>query len=216
MPDPADLYLTLDCSGEGGTRARETLLTALAAAPVSTVLLTPGPGGRIDAALAKDLIGLGQKKSVAMLIADDVALARSLKADGMHLTWSKDQLTRYRAAREHLGSHAIVGADAGRSRHDAMELAEAGADYVAFGIPPHVEDKPTARQRQTDLVSWWSEIFEVPCVAMDVQGQEDAAGLYATGADFVAVSLPVAASADELIAFVHAIAAGGTTIETPA
>jgi len=97
-----------------------------------------------------------------------------------------------------------------------MELAEAGADYVAFGIPPHVEDKPTARQRQTDLVSWWSEIFEVPCVAMDVQGQEDAAGLYATGADFVAVSLPVAASADELIAFVHAIAAGGTTIETPA
>lgn len=216
VSNPADLYLTLDCSGDGGPHARETLLTAIAAAPVSTVLLTPGEDGRIDPALAKELTGLGQKKGVAMLIADDVALARSLKADGVHLTWSKDQVSRYRDARDHFGAHAIVGADAGRSRHDAMGLAEAGADYVAFGIPPHVEDVATARERQADLIAWWSEIFEVPCVAMDVASQDDAAAFYARGADFVAVSLPVSAAANDLIAFVQALAASKTTVGTPA
>ncbi len=216
MSDPADLYLTLDCSGASGTRARETLLTAIAAAPVSTVLLTPGSDGRIDAALAKELTGLGQKKGVAMLIADDVSLARSLKADGVHLTWSKDQASRYKDARDHFGAHAIVGADAGRSRHDAMGLAEAGADYVAFGIPPHVEDIATARERQAELIAWWSEIFEVPCVAMDVDTEDDAAELYANGADFVAVSLPLPAPADDLIAFVQALAASKAPAGTPA
>ena len=34
------------------------------------------------------------------------------------------------------GDRGIIGVDAGISRHDAMTVAEAGADYVAFGAPP--------------------------------------------------------------------------------
>ena len=62
----------------------------------------------------------------------------------------------------------------GASRHDAMELGEAGADYVAFGIPPDVEDRAVAVERRLDLIAWWSEVFELPCVAFDVADAEEA------------------------------------------
>ncbi len=88
-----------------------------------------------------------------------------------------------------LGTRYIVGVDVGRSRHDAMTLAEAGADYIAFGIPPHVEDRAASAARRLELVAWWSEIFEIPCVAFDVDTADDATALAGAGADFVAMRL---------------------------
>ena len=75
----------------------------------------------------------------------------------------------------------MIGADAGRSRDDAMALGEAGADYIAFGIPAHVEDRTTAEERQCDLINWWSEIFEIPCVAFDVATAGQASALASNG-----------------------------------
>ncbi len=49
-----------------------------------------------------------------------------------------------------------------------MTAGEDGADYVGFGIPAFVKDRETAIERQIELIAWWSEIFEVPCVAFDV------------------------------------------------
>ena len=88
-----------------------------------------------------------------------------------------------------------------------MTLGEAGADYVGFGIPAHVEDRETARGRRLELVEWWSEIFEIPCVALDVDALADAAALAAAGADFVALQLPDDAPADWIRAASAAIAA---------
>ena len=83
----------------------------------------------------------------------------------------------------------MIGVDAGRSRDDAMLLGESGADYIAFGIPAHVEDRATAENRQSDLIAWWSEIFEIPCVAGDVASPEGARTLAGDGADFVTLTL---------------------------
>ncbi len=207
MTNSINLYLVLDLAAMAGERARNVLSAALSAGPVATVLLTSTKGAAIDAALARELVSQGQKQGVAMLVADDAALARRLAADGVHLSWRKDQVKAYREARDVIGAHAIVGADAGRSRHDAMELGEAGADYIAFGIPPHVEDIETARQRQTGLVSWWSEIFEVPCVAFDVCDAADVAELSAAGADFVATTIPALGDDTSITDFVRAVAA---------
>lgn len=212
MTEPQDLYLVLDLTPGDAQRLREVLAAAVASQPIATVLLKSNDPKGLNAGLAKDLIGIAQKKGAAVLLADDAALARSLKADGIHLSWSKEPVRRYHEARETLGAHAIIGADAGRSRHDAMELGEAGADYVAFGIPGHVEDLETARGRQHDLVSWWSEIFEIPCVAIDVAAIADARELHRSGADFVAVGLPNGTAA-EAASFVTALAASASVKE---
>jgi thiamine-phosphate pyrophosphorylase len=70
-----------------------------------------------------------------------------------------------------------------------MELGEGGADYVAFGVPAHVEDRARAAERQLGLVSWWSEVFEIPCVALNVSDTEQARRLAEAGADFVGVTI---------------------------
>jgi thiamine-phosphate pyrophosphorylase len=154
----------------------------------AVVLFAPLPGG--EPARLKPLVEIAQAKGAAALVEADAKLALTLRADGVHLPWSKDIVARYGQAREILGQRFIVGADAGRLRDDAMTLGEAGADYVGFGIPPHVADRETARGRRLELVVWWSEIFEVPCVAFDVETLEEAATLARAGADFVALGMP--------------------------
>ena len=74
---------------------------------------------------------------------------------------------------------SIVGADGGISRHDAMMLGEAGADYVAFGPAGAARERrratTTAKKRKLDLVGWWSDVFVVPVVAFGIETAEDAA-----------------------------------------
>ena len=181
----------------------QALAAVLDAADVAALLISPNVAGELTAALARPLVELVQPKGIAALIENDAALARALRADGVHLTWSKDIGARYGEARDVLGTRYIVGADAGRYRHEAMTLGEAGADYIGFGIPPHVEDRVSATQRRLDLIAWWSEIFELPCVAFDVDTIEDAGALAAAGADFVAVH---ASSAGELLRFAKSVA----------
>jgi len=183
----------------------------LEAAPVAALLITPADGEPLRASQARALVELAQAQGVAALIESDAALTRTLRADGVHLPWSKDIVARYATAREILGGRFIVGADAGRLRDDAMTLGEAGAEYVGFGIPAHVEDRETARARQFDLLAWWSEIFEIPCVAFDVETVDDGVRLAQSGADFIALRAPSNASATELSRWVreaaHALAA---------
>jgi thiamine-phosphate pyrophosphorylase len=189
----AKLYIV----AEAGS-APASVAAALEATAVAVLLVAPAPGAALDASAARPLVELAQSKNVAALIEADAQLARTLRADGVHLPWHKDIVSRYGEAREILGGRFIVGADAGRSRDDAMSLGEAGADYVGFGIPPHVEDREAARARRFELVAWWSEIFEVPCVAFDLETAPEAAALARAGADFVAARAPRGAGPAEL------------------
>jgi thiamine-phosphate pyrophosphorylase len=182
------LCLVFEPKPDSGALAR--LEKALAAASPASLVLTPGAGLELDVNIAKLLISAAHKRGVAVLIESDARAARDLGADGVHLSWSRDPLAAYVAAREILGADRIVGVDAGRSRHDAMSLGEAGADYVGFGIPSHVTDRETAIARRHDLVAWWAEIFEVPVVAFDVDTTEEARQLASAGADFIAARVP--------------------------
>jgi thiamine-phosphate pyrophosphorylase len=173
---------------EAGDASHERLAAALTVADVASVLIIPGGGGILDAKGAQPLVELAQRANVAALIAGHAQLARTLRADGVHLD-AVGGLAAYEEARSLLGSRAIVGADPGISRHDAMAFAEAGADYVAFGAPAHLNDRDKARARRDELVEWWAEIFQIPCVAFDVETPEEAAHLARTGADFIAVRL---------------------------
>ena len=168
--------------------ARQQLEAALAAGTIASACILPAAGRPYDAPTLRPLLGTAQKAGTAALLVDDARLARTLKADGVHL--SADQAAAsYEEARDILGRGSIVGADAGRSRDAAMHLGEAGADYIGFGVPDFVTDRQAARARRLELVQWWAEIFEVPCVAFDVDNAEDAEALARAGADFVAVRL---------------------------
>ena len=191
---------------EMGPGAEAAIDAALSAAPFASVLLIPPAGEHLKPQPLKAAVEAVQRRNIAALVADDADLARVVRADGVHLTWAKDQPQRYRDTREILGGRAILGADAGRSRDDAMTLGEDGADYVAFGIPAHVEDRETAFGRQCELLSWWAEIFEIPCVALDATTPESAQELAASRADFVAVTIPADLSPSEAAARVAAFA----------
>jgi thiamine-phosphate pyrophosphorylase len=122
-------------------------------------------------------------REVAFVIEDDVALAHRIGADGVHISADPSQ---YRHARDLLGNGAIVGVDCRLVRHDAMVLADMGADYIAFGTS--AASGTGGRDRRDELVAWWAGTFEVPCVAMDAESAEEAETLAQAGADFIALT----------------------------
>ena len=192
--DAAQIYLITDA----GPSLAERLAAALDAAPIASVLLRPGQTP--DAAGLKAHVEAIQARGIAALVADDPALARTLRADGVHLSAGSDIAARYGEAREVLGTRYIVGAEAGASRHDAMELGEAGADYVAFGSAAGA-----VTDDAKDLVDWWSEIFEVPCVGLAATSGADARALAEAGADFIAVTLPAGVTPADIRDLLRAI-----------
>ena len=172
---------------------------------IASVVFEPD-ASRLDASVLKPLVEAAQKVGAAALIAGDVQLARTLRADGVHLAWSNDLAARFTEAREILGARASIGVHGGKSRHDAMTLAEAGADYIAFGVPEGVQDLEGARDRRFELISWWASIFEVPCIALNTKTAEDAEELIAAGADFLALHFEAAISAEDAHARIRSIA----------
>jgi thiamine-phosphate diphosphorylase len=82
---------------------------------------------------------------------------------------------------------AIVGVTCHDSRHLAMDAGEAGADYVAFGAFFPTGTKATEHRAEIDILQWWAEIFEVPCVAIGGITPANCGPLVAAGVDFLAV-----------------------------
>jgi thiamine-phosphate pyrophosphorylase len=141
-----------------------------------------------------------QKKDVAFILNDRPDLAAALDCDGVHI--GQDDLP-YDEARRIVGPGRIVGVTCHNSRHLALEAAEAGADYVAFGaFFPTVTKRPKSTA-DVELVRWWAEIMEIPCVAIGGITVANAAPLVEAGADFIAVSSGVWDHAQGPAAAVH-------------
>jgi thiamine-phosphate pyrophosphorylase len=141
--------------------------------------------GMIERGELRSTIERIQAAGAAALLADDLGLAATIRADGAHVTRplvpDADLLDAYRAARARLGVTANIGVEVA-TRHDAMVVGEAGADYVAFG--PAVG----GAEGRDELVAWWSALFEVPCVALGVASEDEARRLTLAGADFIALA----------------------------
>jgi thiamine-phosphate pyrophosphorylase len=134
---------------------------------------------------AEALAPIAQSRGVAFLMNDRPDLARELGCDGVHVGQGD---APYREARRVVGPDAIVGVSCQGSRHLAMEAAEAGADYVAFGPMFPTSTKPDAGDvAEIELLSWWAELFEVPCVAIGGITPANCGALVRAGADFLCV-----------------------------
>jgi thiamine-phosphate pyrophosphorylase len=124
-----------------------------------------------------------QSRDVAFIINDRPDLAVAHGCDGAHVGQEDTDAT---AARKLLGD-LTLGVTCHNSREMAFDAGEAGADYVAFGafFPTATKDAPT--RAEPDILAWWSELMELPCVAIGGITAANCAPLVTAGADFLAV-----------------------------
>jgi len=139
---------------------------------------------RIGAALKPIVQGAG----AAFILNDRPDLAARLDADGVHVGQDDASCAEARAL---VGSDKTVGVTCHNSRHLAMEAAEAGADYVAFGAFYPTATKDPKTRADPEILEIWSEIAETPCVAIGGITVDNAELLVRAGADFLAVSAGV-------------------------
>ena len=144
-----------------------------------------------DARIAEVVAALApvaQARDVAVILNDRPDLAAKLGCDGVHVGQSD---MRCADARKLVGKDRIVGVTCHDSRHLAMEAAEAGADYVAFGAFFDTATKDAPTRAEPEILTIWQETMQIPCVAIGGITVETAAQMAAAGADFVAVSAGV-------------------------
>jgi thiamine-phosphate pyrophosphorylase len=163
------------------------LAAALDAAPVAAfqLRLKHTPPDSIRRTI-ETLLPITQSRDVAFILNDDADLAIQTGCDGAHL--GQDDLPKagIKSARTRLGSLSL-GITCHASRHLAMEAAEAGADYVAFGAVFPTTTKDPKAHAEIDLIAWWASVMEIPCVAIGGIDATNCAPLVTAGADFLAV-----------------------------
>jgi thiamine-phosphate pyrophosphorylase len=139
---------------------------------------------RIGAALRP----IVQDAGAAFILNDRPDLAAELNADGVHVGQGDASFAQARAA---LGKERIVGVTCHNSRHLAMEAAEAGADYVAFGAFYPTGTKTPSHWAEPEILDIWQQAMETPCVAIGGISVDNGEPLVRAGADFLAVSAGV-------------------------
>ncbi len=181
---PCQLYLISPPTlGEDFT---DRLREAFAGGPVAAFQLRlKGLDDHAIARAAEPLQRLCADHDVAFIINDSAALAKRIGADGVHLGQGDGDV---REARTLLGPSVQIGVTCHDSRHLAMEAGEAGADYVAFGAFYPTTTKETHHRPDPSILSWWTTLFELPCVAIGGITAQNARPLIEAGADFLAVS----------------------------
>jgi thiamine-phosphate pyrophosphorylase len=134
---------------------------------------------------AERLLPICREREVAFILNDRMDLAKTCGADGVHLGQGDGDP---RQARLLLGPASQIGITCHDSRHLAMEAGEAGADYVAFGAFFPTSTKEATHRPDPSILSWWSRLFELPCVAIGGITPQNGRILVEAGADFLAVS----------------------------
>jgi thiamine-phosphate pyrophosphorylase len=175
LDDPAVFARAFEDACAGGDVA--ALQVRLKDAPEETI-----------AAVVRALAPIARARDVALILNDRPDLAARLGCDGVHIGQGDGP---FADARQAMGKDRIVGVTCHDSRHLAMEAAEAGADYVAFGAFFATTTKDAATRADPEILSIWQETMLIPCVAIGGIAVGNCRPLVEAGADFLAVSAGV-------------------------
>jgi thiamine-phosphate pyrophosphorylase len=126
---------------------------------------------------------VAQSRGVAFIMNDRPDLAVAHGCDGAHVG---QEDTPALVARKILGD-LTLGVTCHDSRDLAMAAGEQGADYVAFGAFFPTASKEAKTRADPEILRWWSELMEPPCVAIGGITAANCAPLVQAGADFLAV-----------------------------
>ena len=163
----------------------DLLAAALDAGGVAAVQLRLKDADDGDIRHAAEVLGpVCRDRGVPLIMNDRPDLARETGCDGVHIG---QEDASYADARRAVGGEGIVGVTCHDSRHLAMEAAERGADYVAFGafFPTATKDAKTAADME--ILEWWNGLMVVPAVAIGGITPGNCRPLVRAGADFLAV-----------------------------
>ncbi len=182
---PCRLYLTAP-EGQPLDVLGLLLSEALRANDVAAVLYSNA--GKASAEHASTLMQCALDHEAAFIVADDIAFARQIGADGVQIC---GDIETYKMARKELGDDRIVGFTAALNRHDVMCFGEVGTNYILFDpdLPnPHFANDP---QSLESLIDWWSQLFEIPCVAPACADVDKNRALIDAGVDFLALDATI-------------------------
>ena len=126
---------------------------------------------------------VAQSRGVAFLMNDRPDLAVAHGCDGAHVGQTD---TPAAVARKILGG-LMLGVTCHNSRDLAMTAGEEGADYVAFGAFFPTATKDASTRAELETLAWWSEVMELPSVAIGGITAENCGPVVQAGADFLAV-----------------------------
>lgn len=111
---------------------------------------------------AKVLLNITRKYHVPLIIDDDVALAKKIDADGVHLGISDMPICEARAI---LGPHKIIGATA-KTLETALAAKSFGADYIGTGAAFPTETKTDTYVISHDTITDIAKNVGIPVVAI--------------------------------------------------
>ena len=167
----------------------ESLKTALDAGDVAAFQLRLKPAADdVIARAAEFLRPVVQSRGVAFILNDRPDIAAKTGCDGVHIGVEDAPFSE---ARRIMGVEAIIGVTCKTSRHRAMEAAEQGASYVAFGAFFDSATRGVIAEADAEILQWWNEMMEVPSVAIGGSTPENCGPLVAAGADFICASAAV-------------------------
>jgi len=190
-----ELYLILDLNLPGDPLTQ--IKAAANCAPIISVLIKNDNNNSLN----KDLIAAIQAHNIAVLLADDNKSIElevepdviKLGADGIHL--NSDEPERFETAHQQLNDDYIIGISVHTSRHNAMQVAQTGASYIAIennqaqeSTTTDLKNAPKDEHETPPTIEWWIALFEIPCVAWNINSNEAALDAQNKGADFLALA----------------------------
>ena len=160
------------------------LADALKGGDVASLIIAPKVTS--DMALqriAETLTPIAQTAGAAVMVANDTRAMGRAKADGLHVDGG---IAALKEAIDAVQPRGMVGAAHLKTRHDAMEAGEAGADYVFFGFLDK-EEGPETHKKSLELGEWWASMFEPASIVLAGSTIDSVEAAAETGADFIAV-----------------------------
>lgn len=157
---------------------------------VASVRIDPGNVDlNVTRELASAIKDAADQLRIPVLVRDHPDWVAPLELAGVQLGLNGPSIAETRAA---LGAECVIGFGPVSRRHSGMRAAEAGADYVALGPLSATSDSAGQEIASVDLVQWWSELIEIPCLieggitaelATETAGFADFIGVDCSGCD---------------------------------
>ncbi len=178
------LVLDGDIVSTLGDNALPCLSAAISGGDVASLILAPGTLDEDPFETAiRPLVSPAQEQGIAVMIAGYSRVAGRLQADGLQLGQNPEAIAE---AVEKFAPKIMVGAANVKTRHTALVIGEAGADYLMFGKPggdTHAEANP----KSLALGEWWASMVEIPGIVMGGSDVDSVIAVAKTGCDFVAL-----------------------------